>query len=67
MLVSLNSTYGIADFLTLNMQLKARFSDKDFWNGRFLPSTGGTFLDLTPSIVYLEGNLNLRVFFQFPV
>jgi hypothetical protein len=67
LLASLNSTYGVADFLGINLQLKTRFSDKDFWNGRFLPSTGGTYIDLTPSIVYSEGSLNLRVLFQFPV
>jgi hypothetical protein len=67
LLASLNSTYGVADFLSINLQLLARFSDKDFWNGRFLPSTGGTYLDLTPSIAYSEGSFNLRVLFQFPV
>lgn len=67
LLASINSTYSVADFLAVNLQLKARFSDKDFWNGRFLPSTGGTFFDLTPSIVYSEGSFNLGVLFQFPV
>ena len=67
LLASLNSTYSVADFLGINLQLLARFSDKDFWNGRLLPSTGGTYLDLTPSIVYSEGSLNLRVFFQLPL
>jgi hypothetical protein len=67
LLASLNSTYSVADFLGINLQWLARFSDKDFWNGRFLPSTGGTFIDLTPSVVYSEGSFNLRVFFQLPV
>lgn len=67
LLASLNSTYGVADFLGINLQLIARFSDKDFWDGRFLPSTGGTYIDLTPSIVYSEGSFNLRVLFQLPL
>lgn len=67
LLLSLNSTYNVADFLGINLQLLTRFSDKDFWNGRFLSSTGGTFIDLAPSIVYSEGSFNLRVLFQFPV
>ena len=67
LLASLNGTYGVTDFLAVNLQLKARFSDRDFWSGRFLPSTGGTFIDLTPSMVYSEGSFNLRVLFQLPV
>ncbi len=67
LLASLNSTYSVADFLGINLQLLARFSDKDFWNGRLLPSTGGTYIDLTPSMVYSEGSLNLRVLFQLPL
>ena len=67
LLASLNSTYNVADFLGINLQLLTRFSDKDFWNGRFLPSTGGTFIDLTPGVVYSEGSFILSVLFQFPI
>lgn len=66
-IASLNGTYGIAGFLAINLQLKGRFADKDFWNGRTLPSTGGTYLDFTPSLVYVEGNFNLRILAQVPV
>jgi hypothetical protein len=66
-LASVNGTYGIADFLAINLQLKGRYADRDYWDGRFLPSTGGTYIDLTPSLIYIEGNFNLRIFAQFPL
>ena len=66
-LASVNGTYGIADFLAINLQLKGRYSDRDYWDGRFLPSTGGTYIDLTPSLIYVEGNFNLRVLAQIPL
>ncbi|MGB5847749.1 MAG: hypothetical protein WBH40_04620 [Ignavibacteriaceae bacterium] len=67
LLASLNGAYSIADFIAINLQLKGRFADKDYWNGRFLPSTGGTYIDLTPSIIYYEGSFSLRVFTQVPL
>ncbi|MEE9450131.1 MAG: hypothetical protein V3V72_08780 [Ignavibacteriaceae bacterium] len=66
-LASVNGTYGIADFLAINLQLKGRYADRDYWDGRFLPSTGGTYIDLTPSLIYVEGNFNLRILAQFPL
>lgn len=66
-LTSINGTYGIADFLAINLQLKGRYADRDYWDGRFLPSTGGTYIDLTPSLIYFEGNFNLRILAQFPL
>ena len=66
-LASVNGTYAIADFLAINLQLRGRYSDRDYWDGRFLPSTGGTYIDLTPSLIYVEGNFNLRVLAQFPL
>jgi hypothetical protein len=66
-ITSINGTYGIVDFLAINLQVKGRFSDKDYWNGRFLPSTGGTYIDLIPSLVYVEGAFNLRILAQVPV
>ena len=66
-LTSLNGAYAITDFIAINLQLKARFLDRDYWRGRFLPSTGGTFIDLTPSLIYYEGKFSLRVFTQVPL
>ncbi len=66
-LASVNGTYGIADFLAINLQLKGRYADRDYWDGRFLPSTGGTYIDLTPSLIYVEGNFNLMILAQFPL
>ena len=66
-LASVNGSYGIADFLAINLQVKGRYADRDHWDGRFLPSTGGTYIDLTPSLVYVEGNFNLRILAQLPL
>jgi hypothetical protein len=67
LLASANGAYAIADFIAINLQLKGRFAAEDYWNGRFLPSTGGTYIDLTPSIIYYEGSFSLRVFAQIPL
>jgi hypothetical protein len=67
LIASVNGTYGVADFLGVNLQLKGRFSDSDFWNNRYLPSTGGTYIDLTPSLIYREGYFQLRVMVQIPI
>jgi hypothetical protein len=64
---SLSGAYAIADFLAVNLQFKGRISDRDFWNTRYLPSTGGTYFDLTPSLAYTEGVFQLRVMMQLPV
>ena len=66
-LTSVNGTYSFAEFLAVNLQLKGRFAAEDYWNGRFLPSTGGTYIDLTPSLIYYEGSFSLRVFVQVPI
>ena len=66
-LTSVNGAYSFAEFLAINLQLKGRFAAEDYWNGRFLPSTGGVYIDLTPSLIYYEGSFSLRVFVQVPV
>jgi hypothetical protein len=66
-LASINGTYTFAEFLAINLQLKGRWAAEDYWNGRFLPSTGGVYIDLTPSLIYYEEKFSLRVFFQIPV
>jgi len=67
LLTSINGSYAFADFIALNLQLRGRFAEKDYWNGRFLPSTGGTYIDLTPGLIYYEGSFALRVFVQVPI
>ena len=62
-----NLSYTFTEFLSINLQLKGRWAAEDYWNGRFLRSTGGTYIDLTPSLIYYEGKLLLRVFVQVPV
>jgi len=66
-LTSINGSYSFADFIALNLQLRGRFAEKDYWNGRFLPSTGGTYIDLTPGLIYYEGSFALRVFIQVSI
>ena len=66
-LTSINGSYAFADFIALNLQLRGRFAEKDYWNGRFLPSTGGSYIDLTPSLIYYEGSFALRVFVLVPI
>ncbi len=66
-IASINTFYRIADFLSVNLQFKGRFADKDYWGGRFLPSTGGSYIDLTSALIYVEGNFNLMILVQLPV
>jgi len=66
-ILSLGGEYYLADFLTLSLSARGRFADKDYWGGRFLPSTGGSYYDILPSIVYSEESYNLRIFYQAPV
>jgi hypothetical protein len=65
-ITSVNSSYAIAEFIAVNLQLKGRIAHRDYWNGRFLPSTGGTYFDLTPGLIYYEGSLAIKVFLQVP-
>ena len=66
-LATINSTYAVVEFLAINLQFKGRFAAKDYWNNRFLPSTGGTYFDLSPSIIYTESSFNLRILYQLPL
>jgi hypothetical protein len=66
-IISLNGEYYLTDYLTLALGLRARFANEDFWRDRFLPSTGGTYYDLLPSIIYGESNYLLKIFYQSPV
>lgn len=64
---SLGGEYYFTDYLTFSISGRGRFADKDFWGGRFLPSTGGTYYDFLPSFVYSENLYTLKVFYQVPV
>src|SRR3990172_7985668 len=66
-IISLNGEYYLADYLTLALGIRARFANEDFWRDRFLPSTGGAYYDLLPSIVYSESNYLIKIFYQSPV
>lgn len=63
----LNGEYYFSDFLTFSFGLRGRFSNEDYWGGRFLPSTGGTYYDILPSLIYYEGSYSLKVFYQTPL
>lgn len=64
---ALSSGYGIAEYLSASISFKGRFADKDYFSGRILPSTGGSYLDFLPGINYLEKNYSLRIFYQTPL
>lgn len=59
--------YHFTDYLTFSLSGRARFANEDFWGGRFLPSTGGSYYDIIPSVIYSEGLYSLKVFYQAPL
>lgn len=65
--LSIMGEYYLVDYLTLSLNLKSRFSRQDFSSGRFLPSTGGSYLDVMPGIIYYEGSTQIKVFYQLPL
>jgi hypothetical protein len=64
---SLGGEYYFTDYLAFSLSARGRLADEDFWGGRFLPSTGGTYYDLLPSLIYSEGSYNFKIFYQTPV
>jgi hypothetical protein len=64
---SLNSEYSFTNYFTISLSLRGRFANEDFWGGRFLPSTGGSYYDLIPALIYTESFYSLKVFYQTPV
>ncbi|MGB5288204.1 MAG: hypothetical protein WBQ32_00445 [Ignavibacteriaceae bacterium] len=64
---SINGEYYLTTYLNASLSLRGRFAAEDFWGGRFLPSTGGTYYDLIPSIIYTESSLSLKLFYVAPV
>ncbi|AFH49646.1 Hypothetical protein IALB_1940 [Ignavibacterium album JCM 16511] len=67
LIMTFGGEYYIEDYLILSSSLRFRFANKDFWGGRFLPSTGGAYVDFTPGLVYTEKLYNLKAFIQLPV
>lgn len=65
--VSIMGEYYLLDYITLSSSFKSRFSNEDFSNGRFLFSTGGSYLDAVPGIIYYEGSAQLKLFYQLPL
>lgn len=65
--ISLMGEYSPTDYLTISLSTKSRFSNEDFWGGRFLPSTGGTYHDIIPGLIYYEGPVQIKVFYQLPL
>lgn len=64
---SLGGEYYLMDYLTFSLSARGRIAAEDYWGGRFLPSTGGTYYDLMPAIIYSEGSYNLKLFYQTPI
>jgi len=67
LIFSLDGEYYFTTYLAASLSLRGRFAQEDFWGGRFLPSTGGTYYDLTPAIIYTESTLSLKLFYMAPL
>lgn len=63
----LGGRYGITEELGAALQVRSRFTGKDYADGRLLSATGGTFHDLVPLLEYGEGSLGVRAFAQVPL
>jgi hypothetical protein len=59
--------YNPTTWLGFSLMARTRIADKDFAEGRFLPSTGGEIYSLVPTILYREGRLAFRAYQQIPV
>jgi hypothetical protein len=63
-LPTLGAGYGITNWLEIDLLARARLAEKDFAEGRFLPSTGGQMYSITPVLLYREKNVALRFSYQ---
>jgi hypothetical protein len=63
----LGGRYGITDELGAALQVRSRFTGKDYADRRLLSATGGTFHDLVPLLDYGEGPVGIRAFAQVPL
>lgn len=59
--------YDPATWLGLSLLARGRIANKDFAEGRFLPSTGGQTYFIMPTIIYREGRLAIRAYKQIPI
>lgn len=66
-ILGLGGEFHFTDYLTFSLSGRARFANEDFWGGRFLPSTGGAYYDILPSLIYNERTYNLKIFYQAPL
>jgi hypothetical protein len=66
-LISLMAEYYFTDYLTFSLGIRGRYAEDDFWGGRFLPSTGGTYFDFIPGLIYSENFYSIKLFYQSPV
>lgn len=66
-IITIGGEYYIEDYLIISSSFRGRFANKDFWGGRFLPSTGGSYVDWLPNLIYTEPFYNLKAFLQLPV
>lgn len=64
---ALNGEYSFAEYFTISLSLRGRYAAEDFWGGRFLPSTGGSYYDIIPAIIYSERLYSLKIFYQAPL
>lgn len=67
LIITVATEYNVTDYLGFSFLAKARLAGKDFLSSRFLPSTGGSYLDVSPNINYYEDKLSLRFFYQLPL
>jgi hypothetical protein len=65
-IIHVGGEYSATDHIDGSVYLRARFARQDFASRRTLNSTGGSYLDVMPSIGYADGPSFARVFTQFP-
>lgn len=64
---SVDGEYSFTEYFTISLSLRGRYAAEDFWGGRFLPSTGGSYYNFIPALIYSESFYSLKVFYQTPV
>jgi hypothetical protein len=66
-LPTLGISYTLVEWFELSLLARGRIAERDFAEGRFLPSTGGQIYSIQPVILYRQGNVQVRVYGQIPV
>jgi hypothetical protein len=59
--------YSMSEYFAAVMLLRSRFALQDYANRRTLSATGGTYHDIMPAIVYVDGPSHFRAFAQLPL